>query len=203
VKRAALLLVLAGCPAGLRHHSTHNAPGNVTLEAPMPGERGDPAAYTEPSDPGEHQLGLMPSFWFMPGAGRVSHPSDATLEFGGSLTLAFGERDRTGDRGAIGFPFDSWGVTLGWAFIQTDPDASGADASVGGPVFVEATRIWYFLSASAGVAFYPTAGDLDLGGQISLKAAIFALRMRYIQDSGFEFFGGYELSIPASFTWSR
>jgi hypothetical protein len=205
MKRVAplLVVVLGGCPAGLRYHSTHNAPGDADLDTPITGERGDPAVYEEPDDPGENQLGIMPAFWFMPGAGRIAHPSDATLEVGGSVTLAFGERDTTASKGALGFPFDSWGVTFGWAFVQTDPDASGPNASVGGPVSIEATRIWYIVSASAGVAFYPTPGDMDVGAQVSLQAAIFALRMRYVQDSGFEIFGGYEIPIPASITWSR
>jgi hypothetical protein len=203
VKRALALVALAGCAHGLRYHSARNAPGHVDLSAPLPHEAGNPDMFEAPTDPGENQLGIMPAFWFMPGSGRIPHGSDTTLEAGASLTLAFGERDFTGSRGSLGFPLDSWGATIGWAFVQTDPDASGPDASVMGPVSVEATRVWYLFSASAGVAFYPTPGNVDVGAQVTLQASIFALRMRYVQDSGFEIFGGYELPIPASITWSR
>jgi hypothetical protein len=193
--------VLAGC-AGFRHHSPRNAPGIIDVDTPAPGERGDPKAYVWATDPGENQLGIMPAFWFMPGAGRVENTNDATLELGAQVTFAFGERDSTGSKGAIGFPLDSWGATIGWAFVQIMPDTVD-DTTIRGPVSIEATRVWYLVAASAGVCFYPTPGNMDVGGQITLSAAIFALRMRYVQDSGFEIFGGYEVPLPASITWSR
>lgn len=207
----AALLLVAGCNAGgLRHHSTRNAPGNVdALEAPMPGERGDPAAYVEPIDPGEHQLGVAPGAWMHFGAGRNPAPGidDANIEFGLQVQLAFGERDETADRGAIGFPLDSWGATLGWAIVQTN----GEDPATIGPVFVEAARTWYLFQASAGVAVYPTPEQsttgqhdgVDVGGQVTLTAAIFSVRLRYVQDSGWEGFAGYQVMLPSSITWSR
>lgn len=197
-----LLVLLAGCP-GFRHHSPRNAMGNIDVDQPTPGERGDPKQYEGASDPGENQLGIMPGFWFMPGAGRVPHPEDATLELGGQVTFAFGERDHTGPKGEIGFPLNSWGGTVGWAFVQIMPDQVGETQTIRGPVSLEVTRIWYLVAASAGICFYPTPGNMDVGGQITLQAAIFALRMRYVQDSGFEIFGGYEIALPASITWSR
>jgi hypothetical protein len=203
MKHLALLVLLAGCP-GLRHHSTRNAPGHVDIDTPYAPERGQPDVHEAPRDPGENQLGIMPSFWFMPGMGRTELTGDdVTLELGASVSMAFGERQHTGNKGAIGFPFVSWGATLAWAIVQTNPDGSGEDATVMGPVSVEATRFWYLLRASAGIAFYPTPGDVDAGAQVTLQAAVFALRMRYIQDSGFEIFGGYELPLPASITWSK
>ena len=204
-------LVLAGCNAGgLRHHSTRNAPGNVVdLDRPMPGERGEPQAYVEPTDPGEHQLGIAPGAWLHFGTGRVPPEGvDAvSIEAGVQVQLAFGERDRTGNKGAVGFPLDSWGATFGWAFVQTNGDLP---ATIG-PVFVEATRTFYLFQASAGVAVYPTPGEVvggradgvDVGGQITLTAAVWSLRLRYVKDSGFEFFGGYQMMLPSSITWSR
>jgi len=205
-----LALLAGGCP-GLRHHSTHNAPGNVVdLDQPLPGERGDPAAYQEPEDPGEHQLGIAPGAWFHLGTGRVP-PEGVTdavsIEAGVQVQLAFGERDRTAPRGAVGFPLDSWGATLGWSFVQKN----GELPATIGPVFAEATRTFYLVQASAGVAVYPTPGEViggraegvDVGGQLSLQAAVFSVRMRYMQDSGFEVFAGYQLMLPASITWSR
>jgi hypothetical protein len=207
----AALVVLAGCNAGgLRYHSTRNAPGNVVdLDQPMPGERGDPSAYVEPRDPGEHQLGVAPGAWFHFGAGRNPAPGidDVNMEIGMQVQLAFGERDETGKKGALGFPLNSWGAALGWGFVQTNGDAPATM----GPVSVEATRTWYLVQAAAGVAVYPTPGEgegdqeggVDVGGQITLTAAVWSVRVRYVQDSGFEFFGGYQLMLPSSITWSR
>lgn len=208
---AAAALLLAGCPAGgLRHHSTRNAPGDVVdLDQPMPGERGEPAAYVEPTDPGEHQLGIAPGAWLHFGTGRVAPEGvdDTSIEAGIQVQLAFGERRETGDKGAVGFPLNSWGATLGWAFVQSNGDLPATM----GPIFVEATRTWYLVQAAAGVAVYPTPGEVvggreegvDVGGQITLTAAVVSIRMRYVQDSGFEVFGGYQLMLPSSITWSR
>jgi hypothetical protein len=212
MKRAlAALLFLAGCNAGgLRYHSARNAPGNVdALEAPMPGERGNPADYIEPVDPGENMLGIAPGAWIHFGEGRNEAPGidDVNMELGVQVQIAFGERDETGDRGAIGFPLNSWGAALGWAIVQTNGEA----AATMGPVFAEATRTWYLFQAAAGVVVYPTPGEdtddeqggVDVGGQITLTAAIFSVRLRYVQGSGFEGFAGYQLILPSSITWSR
>ena len=209
-RAVALLLLLGACNAGgLRYHATRNAPGNVELEVPMPGERGEPSDYVPPTDPGEHQLGVAPGAWIHFGTGRVpaEGADDVNVEGGIQVQLAFGERSETGDKGAIGFPFNSWGATLGWAFIQSRVDAS----PIMGPIFVEGTRTWYLFQAAAGVAVYPTPGEVaggaeegvDVGGQLTLTAAIFSVRLRYMQDSGFEAFAGYQLMLPSSITWSR
>ncbi len=192
MKRALVALACAGC-----FHATTHAMGNVDLGTPMPLERGDPAAYEPPRDPGEHVLGVAPALWFMGGSGRHDVP-DGELEIGGSLSLAFSERDTSATRGELAFPFDSWGATVGWGFVQT-----GGDVTEVGPVSIEATRFWYGTAVSAGAAIYPTAGHLDAGAQVSLEALCYALRLRYLQDSGFEIFGGYELTLPGSITWSR
>jgi hypothetical protein len=207
----ALVVAQAGCNAGgLRHHSTRNAPGNVVaLDQPMPGERGDPAAYVPPTDPGENLLGVAPGAWIHFGSGRVPPEGvDAvSIEAGVQVQLAFGERSETGDKGAIGFPLNSWGATLGWAFVQSNGDLPAAI----GPVFAEATRTWYLVQAAAGIAVYPTPGEVvggradgvDVGAQLTLTAAIFSVRLRYVQDSGFEAFAGYQLVLPSSVSWSR
>jgi hypothetical protein len=201
VKRLVLLAFLAGCP-GLRHHSPQNAMGVSDLDTPFRGERGDPAAHEPPQDPGENQLGIAPGLFFGAGSGRTSDSTGAALAVGAQVHLAFGERDRTGHRGEIGFPFDAWGASLGWEIVQAHPDSPSIPSEMG-PVYVEATRNYYFVSAGAGVAVYPTAGDVDVGGQVTLQAAVFALRMRYMEDTGFEIFGGYQAYLPASITWSR
>ena len=91
MKRLVLLALLAGCP-GLRHHSPQNAMGVTDLDTPFRGERGDPAAYEPPQDPGENQLGIAPGLFFGVGSGRTADSSGAALAVGGQVHLAFGER---------------------------------------------------------------------------------------------------------------
>lgn len=106
----------------------------------------------------------------------------------------------------FGYPTSAWGASIGWAFLQ-----QSEDATVMGPVYVEATRHVWFLSAGAGVAVYPTPGELaggraagvDAGGQVTLGGWPYMLRMRYMQDSGFEIAGVIQLELPLSLTWSR
>ena len=113
-----VLGALAGCP-GLKHHAIHNAPGVTQIDIPPPRETGDPAMYEPPDDPGEHLLGIAPGLTFMPGTGRVEPAfNQATLELGVQVQLSYGERDRSGGKAAMGFPWDSWGVTVGWAICR-------------------------------------------------------------------------------------
>jgi hypothetical protein len=197
------LLALAGC-AGLTHRVRRDSPGDVDLDTPYRPEWGDPSAYQEAGDPGEHALAVAPGVGFGFGAGRAPERGldCETFELDAQLYLGHGERSASGGEDDFGYPWKSWGGTLGWAIAQVQESCTGG-TTVRGPIYLEATRQWYLLTASAGLAVYPTPGDVDAGAQLTLSAAIWTMRFRYMQDSGFEAFFGYQLFLPASVTWSR
>lgn len=203
MRYALVAVALAGC-TGLTHRMRRDSPGDVDLDTPFRPEWGDPAAYQEATDPGEHALAVAPGFGFGFGTGRRPEVGIdcETYEVAAQLHLGHGERDHSGGDGDFGYPMKSWGGTIGWAIAQM-PEACTGGSTVRGPVYVEATRQWYLLTASAGLAVYPTPDDVDAGAQLTLSAVIWTMRFRYMQDSGFEAFFGYQLFLPASVTWSR
>jgi len=202
-----ILVVLAGCP-GLKRHDIRNAHGVIDIDAPPSQlQRGDPAYHEPPADPGEHHLGIAPGFFVGPGTGRIdTAESDASVEAGVQLHLSYGESDTSVGRDGFGYPWTAWGVSIGWGF-----QAHAGHGTIAAPVYLEATRHFYIASASAGIAVYPTAGKVagglaegvDLGGQVTLGFWPYMLRMRYMQDTGFELFGVVQLELPTSITWSR
>lgn len=210
--RAALAIVVlfgvAGCPGLRRHSGVRNAPGNVDLDLPPVRETGNPTTYEAPADPGMHRMGIAPGFFIGPATGRLGSADgdDSALELGMQLHLSFEDSSKSAGRDAFGYPTNAWGVSVGWAFVQTyefGPDVIG-------PVYVEATRHFWFASAGAGVAVYPTPGEVvdgvggvDVGAQVTLAAWPYVLRMRYMQDTGFELAGVIQIELPTSLTWSR
>jgi hypothetical protein len=214
MRRVAIMAVLAGCGPGLKHHSSHNAPGNVDIDAPPARQTAEPDTYEVPVDPGENALGIAPGGSIQFGAGRLTGDTMA-MEFALQLHLSYSKRGSSRGRGAVGYGWDNWGATVGWAFVQNtedeDPETySGSDTYMG-PIYAEVTRQWYALAASAGVAIYPTPGSsangraegVDAGAQISLMCEPFGVRARFVQDSGFEIFAGYQFEIPYAVTWSQ
>lgn len=202
------LLGLAGCPA-LKHHAVRNAPGNVELDLAPVRETGDPAAFEPPSDPGEHRMGIAPGLFVGPASGRLSSASghDTALELGMQVHLSFQDTERSSGRDAFGYPPNAWGASIGWAFFQSYQSRP----TVMGPVYLEATRHVWLASLGAGVAVYPTpgkvgsgsVGGVDAGAQVTLGAWPFMLRMRWMQDTGFEIAGVIQIELPLSVTWSR
>jgi hypothetical protein len=138
------------------------------------------------------------------------------LELGVQLHVSFGESETSLGWKGFGYPMKGWGATVGWGIVQFGFDDTYGikpdTPNVMGPITLEATRhTFYGLGASAGLVLYPTPGPvgdgseagIDLGGQISVFASMFSARLRYVQDSGVELFGGYTVWLPASITWSR
>ncbi len=203
----AVVIVVAGCP-GFKKHNNRNAPGVVDIDTPpVTPERGDPAMYEVPADPGEHHLGVAPAIFIGPGLGRLGDlgATDSTLEVGGQVHLSFGESATSGGKNAFDYPWSAWGLSLGWG-LQTN----GSRPTIAAPVYVEATRHFYLASASAGLAVYPTAGNVyqdiggvDLGAQLTIAFWPYMVRFRYMQDTGFEVFGVVQFEVPASVTWSK
>ncbi len=204
----AALLGLTGCP-GLKRHSVRNAPGNVDLDLAPVRETQDPAAHEPPADPGEHRMGIAPGFFIGPATGRLGSAAgdDTALEVGVQLHLSFQDTATSGGRDAFGYPTNAWGASMGWAFVQ----AYERLPSVMGPVYLEATRHVWWLSAGAGLAVYPTAGKVgdgraggvDVGPQVTIASWPYVLRMRWMQDTGFEIAGVIQIELPTSLTWSR
>lgn len=213
--RAVLLtLLLAACGPGLKHHRARNAPGLVDLDTPPARQTADPKSYEVPADPGENALGLGPGLSAQFGAGRLG--ADAvTVELAAQLHVSFQEREYSLGRGAVGYPWDTWGATVGWAFLQIteddDPSTTGDSDVILGPIYAEVTRQWLVFSAGAGLALYPTPGEVAggraegvaAGAQVSFMAEPFGVRIRVVQDTGFEIFAGYQLELPYSVSWSR
>jgi hypothetical protein len=203
-----LLVVLSGCP-GLKRHNVRNANGHNDIDAPpVVAEHGDPAYHEAPADPGLHRLGIAPGFFVGPGKGRINteNSMDSAVEVGAQLHLSFGESKTSGGKSTFGYPWNAWGVSLGWGF-----QSHTSLPTIVSPVYLEATRHFYIASASAGIAVYPTAGKVaggraegvDVGAQVTFGFWPYMLRMRYMQDTGFELFGVVQLELPASITWSR
>lgn len=193
MKRAWFLLALAAC------HTPRNAPGNVDLAAAPAFERGDPATFELPSDPGENVLGIAPAVWVM--GGSAGDLPGGAMEGGAQVTVAFGERETSGRK--LAFPIDSWGGTVGWAFVQGPGDEYQSYPARTGPVSAEVSRLWHFTMTSVGMAAMPTASGVHLGGQATFQAAVFAVRVRVIEGQGVDVFAGYQVPLPFSVSWSR
>ncbi len=213
MRYALVIVCVAGCGGGMKHHASRNAPGIVDIDAPIARETGDPQFYEVPADPGEHAVGLAPGLGVGMGVGRLSN--DFTVELSVQMHISYGERESSLGRGAVGYPWSNWGATIGWGVFQVteddDPDTYMGDDYSLGPIYAELTRQWFLLSASAGLAIYPTPGlvaggraeGVDAGAQISFMAEPLGLRFRYMADSGFEAYFGYQFEIPTSITWSK
>lgn len=196
-RAVALTLALAaitGCTR-TRYVSDTNAPGIVTL-APPPREDGSAELYVEPTDPGEKELYVGPGLVFGPGAGRRPSPGDDPgTELGFFVRLAFSTHARSHRKEDVPWPENHWVLNLGWAPLQT-----GDDVDIG-PAHVELERTFLLFSAGAGVAVYPDDGNA--GGQVTLAAKPWGLRMRYMAQTGFEIWAAFQVELPSAWTWSR
>jgi hypothetical protein len=186
-------LGLGACTHGY-YTSDVNAPGNVTL-APPARENGAPELYVEPTDPGEHELYFAPGLTAGPVLGRHPDGNDAGVELGFYVHLAYKTSERSHRKDDLPYPVHGWSLNLGWSPLQT-----GADVDIG-PTWVEVERNWYFLSAALGAAVYPDDGDA--GVQLTLAARPYGLRLRYMNETGFELVGAFQVELPRAYAWSR
>jgi hypothetical protein len=197
----ALAVVLLGACPGLRHKSDTNAPGIVHLEAPPPRENGSEALYVEPEDPGEHEVYIGPGVVLGPASGRTYDDQHTEFETAIQLRLAYTPRDKSHRSRDVPFPQKGWALTLGWSPLQTDHDPAGNIDVRMGPVYAEVERYWFVFSAGLGVAAYTQ--DFDVGPQVTLNAAIYGLRMRYLADGDFELMAAFRVELPTAINWSR
>lgn len=197
---AALIAASTGC-ADLVVHSTRHAPGHVDLSTPPARERGEPDAYEPPSDPGENVVAILPGAGFVLGTGRnggTSGEVDVHLRFTLPETRA-----RSLGRDQFPAPWAAWGGTIGWGIAQVALDHMDHPdhRTLGGPIYAEVNRSWIFAEVGVGAAVYPT--NTEVGPQISASLLCYTIRARYLPDSGFEIFGGYQAELPTIWAWSR
>lgn len=198
----ALLAALAGCPS-LVQHSTRHAPGSVDLSQPPAREVGDPAAYEPPEDPGENRVAILPGASWGMGAGR-SGGDGGVGEVAVQLRFTFPETsERSLGKDEFPAPWAAWGGTIGWGIAQVPLDSMRhpGQRTVGGPIYAEINRTWLYATVGVGAAVYPSSPEV--GPQVSASAAIYMVRARYLPESGFEIFGGFQLELPTVWTWSR
>lgn len=196
MRALALLALLAlGACNGLRHRSTTNAPGKITLEPPAR-ENGSPSLYIPAEDPGEHELYVAPGVVGGPGMGRVElDADDAAVEVGLYLRLAYAKKATSHRRDDIPWPQRGWVLNLGWAPLQYTKHADI------GPVHAELERAWFLGTIGLGPAVYPDDGNA--GVQLTAAWKPYGVRFRYMAETGFEIFAAIQVELPTAITWSR
>jgi hypothetical protein len=191
------LFALAGCP-NLVVRSPRNAPGHVDLATPPAHETGDPASFEPAGDPGEYRSMVLPGAYVGFGEGRRW----GATELGAQLRVTFAESyDQSAARDDFPFVWSAWGAAFGWGIAQISNSDTMPTTTIGGPMFAEVNRTWSVCGVGAGVAVYPR--DPEVGPQLSAWAGPVAVRARYMTDTGFEIFAGYQLELPTVWIWSR
>lgn len=191
------LLACAGCP-NLAVHSPRSAPGHVDLATPPAHEVGDPAAFDDAKDPGEHRAMILPGAFALFGHGRRV---DAT-ELGVQLRFTFAEDyDESSKEDELPFVWSAWGAAFGAGLVQIPSNDTSMSRTIGGAFYGEIDRTWSVFGVGAGAAIYPV--DAEVGPQLTAWAGVFAVRARYLPHSGYEVYGGYQLELPTTWTWSR
>lgn len=199
-----LCLVLAGCTS-YAHRSMHDAPGLVDLDKAPARETGEPQAYEPPQQPGSETFVVFAMPSILVGTGRLD-----TGQAAGEVDLAF-RIERTVDDGGALLHKSAFAVTAGVGLAQFGE----YQPTIFGGVYAELNyrnilRVIPF-DVGMGVALYPginvpsrmeTHGT-DLGGQVSLRFPLLAVRARFMIDTGFEIMAGYEVPIPFFFGRSR
>jgi hypothetical protein len=191
---AIALVVLAGCTKHTKV-ARINAPGDVDLAVPMPRENGAPERFEPPKDPGNTALVVFAMPTFLGGTGRLAGSRGA---FEPGLEVRFERHDSDTRWFATHL-----GVTLGFGFVQIYENLPDHVGAVHAELNVRFPTAWGHLPTDVGVGPVVYPDDGDVGGQISLRVPLLTLRARYLQRSGFEFWGGYEVPIPFVFGRSK
>ncbi|CAN5886213.1 hypothetical protein BH11MYX3_BH11MYX3_40200 [soil metagenome] len=199
-----LLAALSGCEM-YAHRSMHNAPGLVDLDTPPGRERGEPNAFTSPSQPATETIAVfvMPEIVF--GTGRLDTGQGAA-ETGVSFRV-----ERVVDKNGALLHRQAFAITGGVGLAQFSENRP----TMFGATYVEVNYRSFLgflpVDLGAGAAVYPSVTvaaigehyDASVGGQLSLRFPLVHVRMRYIANSGFEIMGGYEIPIAFFFGRSR
>jgi hypothetical protein len=200
-RRAMLAAVaaLAGCTSYARV-SQKNAPGLTDLSKPLERENGDPQRYEPAREPGMKTLTVFANPSVMIGAGRRPLPAQKAA-FEPGLELRFEHHTaRAGDREP--FAPRALAVTAGIGFAQLVDGRS----AIAGPLYAELNYRFLVrnsvpMDIGLGPVVYPS--EFEAGGQLTARFLIIAVRARYLPDSGYELWGGFQLPIPFFFERSR
>jgi hypothetical protein len=195
MKAALVAIAATGCTQ-YAHTHMHNAPGVIDLAKPPLHENGDPARVDPPTDPGVETLTMFAMPSALVGTGRIDDGQPAG-EY--SLELRF---EHHVDDGMAPFGSTAFAMTVGTPALQV----SGTRGAALGATFVEANyrfllgHIWP-IDIGAGPAVY--LDDTAFGAQLTVRLPLVAVRGRYMQHDGFEFWGGIQLPIAFLFQRSR
>lgn len=188
------LAVLAGCPS-YASVSRVNAPGIVDISTPLAPEAGRDDDHELPTtNPGSASTVV----WLHPSLGvGVSRTRDTIGELAFDVGI---ERADTPD--TDGIARNAWGVMAGTGIFQLKlAEGVGRDVVFPGPLYAEAFRRKFLVSAGAGVVVYPDTRDI--GVQTTLRGPLMQVRLRYVTGTGFEALFGVDLHIPLIFGRSR
>jgi len=193
-----LVAALGGCATKHTSLSMHNAPGNVDLGAKPAREIGNPDAFEPASDPGTSTLSVIPIPSIMLGTGR-GNPGQLVTD----LNLETRFEYHTDPKGKEPFGKYALAFTAGLAGVQlADKGGSGFGAMFGEVSFRFPTIKGVVpMDVGVGPVVYPT--DFEVGGQITVRFPLLAIRLRYVENGGLEFWGGYQFPIPFLFQRSR
>lgn len=196
----AAVTALGGCTSYARV-SMKNAPGVTDLSQPLEREDGAPQRYEPARDPGVKTLTVFATPSLMIGAGRRPLPAQkAAFEPGLELRFEHHTRRAGGDREA--WAWRALAVTAGIGFAQ----AVEGRPTIAGPLFAELNYRFRAgngppVDIGLGPVVYPS--ELEAGGQLTARLVIAAVRVRYLPDSGYEIWGGFQIPVPFFFERSR
>lgn len=194
-------LALAGCSEYARV-TMKNAPGAIDLSKPIEHENGDPKKLEPATDPGTRTVTVFATPSLMIGAGRQPLPArEAAYEPG--LELRF-ERHvaAPGARDSGLLASRAFAITAGVGFAQVVKYRS----TIAGPLFAELNYrfpSWNKAPTDIGIGPVVYPSEVDVGGQLTVRLALVAVRARYLADGGFEIWGGFQIPIPFFFQSSR
>jgi hypothetical protein len=197
MKALAVLAVIAGCATKQTTTSLHNAPGNVDLGAPPAREIGAPDAFERPTDPGTTTLSVIPIPSILLGTGR-GNPGELVTDFNLETRFEY-HSDKARE------PFGKYAVafTAGLAGVHLAEHRGAEFGALFGEVSFRFPTIKGVVPTDVGVGpvIYPT--NFEAGGQITVRFPLLALRLRYVERGGLEFWAGYQVPIPFLFQRSR
>lgn len=193
----AAIAALGGCTQYTRVHMK-NAPGVTDISKPLERENGDPDRFEPAVDPGAKTLTVFTNPTLMIGAGREPLPAhEAAYEPG--LELRF--EHHTAEGRAL-LAERALAVTAGIGFVQ----AVNGRPTIGGPLFTEINYrfpTWNNAPTDIGLGPVVYPANFDAGAQLTVRLFLISARVRYLADSGFEIWGGFQIPIPFFFGRSR
>jgi hypothetical protein len=194
----ALAVAASGCATKQTRTSWHNAPGLVDLSAPPPRDRGDaePDAFVAPEEPGTATLAVIPMPNVLFGTGR-GNPGSLAIDLGFEMRFEYHASAKRQP-----FAKKALAFTAGLASLQVvDRGPNDFGGMFGELNYRFALGGIVPMDVGVGPVVYPT--NFEVGGQVTVRLPLIAIRLRYVEQSGFEFWGGYQIAIPFLFQRSR